>query len=64
MCDFEVVTLFCRSWLDDDGGFAREEKNTTLTAADQMKDCEKYRECPKCHYHTNNSDVRHNSTST
>ncbi|KAK7365206.1 hypothetical protein VNO80_14080 [Phaseolus coccineus] len=59
MCDFEVVTLFCRSWLNDIGGFARKVKNTTLSAADQMKNCETYRECPKCHYHTNNSDISH-----
>jgi len=64
MCDFEVVTLFCRSWLNDIGGFATKVKNTTLSAADQMKNCETYRECPKCHYHSNNTDVRPNSTST
>jgi len=64
MCDFEVVTLFCRSCLNDIGGFAGKVKNTTLSAVDQMKNCETYLQCPNCHYHTNNSDVRHNPTST
>ncbi|XP_061342527.1 SUPPRESSOR OF GAMMA RESPONSE 1-like [Gastrolobium bilobum] len=46
-----------RSWLIDIGGFAKKVKNTTLSSADQIKDCGAYRECPNCHYHIDNSDV-------
>ncbi|KAK7316481.1 hypothetical protein VNO77_35540 [Canavalia gladiata] len=53
------LNLFCRSWLIDIGGFARKVKNTSLSTADQIKDCGAYRECPKCHYHITNSDVSH-----
>ncbi|XP_061337381.1 SUPPRESSOR OF GAMMA RESPONSE 1-like [Gastrolobium bilobum] len=46
-----------RSWLFDIGGFAKKVKNTSLSSADQIKDFGAYRECPKCHYHIDNSDV-------
>ncbi|XP_047150908.1 SUPPRESSOR OF GAMMA RESPONSE 1-like isoform X2 [Vigna umbellata] len=46
-----------RSWLIDFGGFAKKVKNTTLSSADQIKDCGAYRECPNCHYRIDNSDV-------
>ncbi|XP_027922195.1 SUPPRESSOR OF GAMMA RESPONSE 1-like isoform X2 [Vigna unguiculata] len=45
------------SWLIDVGGFAKKVKNTTLSSADQIKDCGAYRECPNCHYRIDNSDV-------
>lgn len=56
-----LKALFCRSWLIDIGGFARKVKNTTLSTADQTKDHGTFRECPKCHYHIDNSDVCKNS---
>ncbi|TKY63190.1 NAC domain-containing protein 8 [Spatholobus suberectus] len=46
-----------RSWLIDSGGFAKKVKSTTLSSADQIKDCGAYRECPNCYYHIDNSDV-------
>ncbi|KAJ1402060.1 NAC domain [Sesbania bispinosa] len=46
-----------RSWVIDIGGFAKKVKNTTLSTDDQIKDCGAFRECPKCHYHIDNSDV-------
>ncbi|KAG4912046.1 hypothetical protein AAZX31_19G051100 [Glycine max] len=46
-----------RSWLIDIGGFAKKVKSTTLSSADQIKDCGAYRECPNCSYHIDNSDV-------
>ncbi|KAK7339612.1 hypothetical protein VNO77_20290 [Canavalia gladiata] len=45
------------SWLIDIGGFAKKVKSTTLSSVDQIKDCGAYRECPKCYYHIDNSDV-------
>ncbi|KAG4926842.1 hypothetical protein JHK85_053328 [Glycine max] len=45
------------SWLIDIGGFAKKVKSTTLSSADQIKDCGAYRECPNCSYHIDNSDV-------
>ncbi|KAJ1422424.1 P-loop containing nucleoside triphosphate hydrolase [Sesbania bispinosa] len=45
------------TWLIDSGGFAKKVKNTTLSSADQIKDCGAYRECPNCHHHIDNSDV-------
>ncbi|KAG4926243.1 hypothetical protein JHK85_052729 [Glycine max] len=53
------MTLFCRSWLIDIRGFAKKVKDTTLSTDDQMKDCGTYSECPKCHYHIDNSNVSH-----
>ncbi|KAL2335754.1 hypothetical protein Fmac_016967 [Flemingia macrophylla] len=58
------MTLLCRSWFIDIRGFARKVKNTTLSTADQIKDCGTYRKCPKCHYHIDNSDVRKKQNST
>ncbi|RDX70581.1 Supressor of Gamma Response 1, partial [Mucuna pruriens] len=46
-----------RSWLIDIGGFAKKVKSTTLSSADQIKDCGAFRECPNCYYHIDNSDV-------
>ncbi|XP_058739416.1 SUPPRESSOR OF GAMMA RESPONSE 1-like [Vicia villosa] len=46
-----------RSWLIDIGGFAKKVKRTTLSSADQIKDCGAYRECPNCHWRIDNSDV-------
>ncbi|KAL5052514.1 hypothetical protein RYX36_033196, partial [Vicia faba] len=44
-------------WLIDIEGFAKKVKRTTLSSADQIKDCGAYRECPNCHWRIDNSDV-------
>lgn len=51
------VNLLCRGWLIDIGGFAKKVKSTTLSSADQIKDCGAYRECPNCSHRIDNSDV-------
>ncbi|KAK7395802.1 hypothetical protein VNO78_16372 [Psophocarpus tetragonolobus] len=52
-----MLIFVYRSWLIDIGGFAKKVKRTTLSSADQIKDCGAYRECPNCSYHIDNSDV-------
>ncbi|OIW03013.1 hypothetical protein TanjilG_13650 [Lupinus angustifolius] len=49
--------MLYRSWIIDIGGFAKKVKSTTLSSAEQIKDCGAYRECPNCHYRIDNSDV-------
>ncbi|GAU29027.1 hypothetical protein TSUD_165450, partial [Trifolium subterraneum] len=44
-------------WLFNKGGFATKLKSTTLSLADQIKDCGAYCECPNCHHRIDNSDV-------
>ncbi|KAI8533591.1 hypothetical protein RHMOL_Rhmol10G0022100 [Rhododendron molle] len=46
-----------RSWLIDYKGFATKVKNAGLSPAYQIKDCGAHRDCPKCHYRLDNSDV-------
>lgn len=46
-----------KSWLIDCRGIAKKVRNATLSAAIQIKDCGAKRECPKCHYFIDNSDV-------
>ncbi|KAK9272647.1 hypothetical protein L1049_003023 [Liquidambar formosana] len=45
------------TWLIDSKGIARKVKSATQSAAYQIKDCGANRECPKCHYRIDNSDV-------
>ena len=51
------IPIMARSWFIDMGGFAKKVKRTTLSLADQIKDCGAYRECPNCHCRIDNSDV-------
>ncbi|XP_058185375.1 SUPPRESSOR OF GAMMA RESPONSE 1-like [Rhododendron vialii] len=46
-----------RSWLIDYKGFATKVKNAGLSPAYQTKDCGAHRDCPKCHYRLDNTDV-------
>ncbi|CAJ1792116.1 unnamed protein product [Sphenostylis stenocarpa] len=55
--DLALVGIQNMSWLIDIGGFAKKVKSTTLSSADQIKDCGAYRECPNCYYRIDNSDV-------
>ncbi|KAL7232654.1 hypothetical protein ACSBR2_010631 [Camellia fascicularis] len=48
-----------RSWLIDCKGIATKVKNANLSPAFHIKDCGANRECPKCHYRIDNSDVSH-----
>ncbi|XP_059670066.1 SUPPRESSOR OF GAMMA RESPONSE 1 [Cornus florida] len=48
-----------RSWLIDSRGLARKVKSAGVSSAYQIKDCGANRECPKCHYSIDNSDVSH-----
>ncbi|KAI8032648.1 SUPPRESSOR OF GAMMA RESPONSE 1 [Camellia lanceoleosa] len=48
-----------RSWLIDCKGIATKVKNANLSPAFQIKDSGANRECPKCHYRIDNSDVSH-----
>ncbi|CAJ2669658.1 unnamed protein product [Trifolium pratense] len=44
-------------WFFNKGAFAKKLKSTTLSLADQIKDCGAYCKCPNCHYRIDNSDV-------
>nr|QDX01723.1 NAC domain-containing protein NAC70 [Medicago sativa subsp. falcata] len=46
-----------REWLINIRGFAKKLRSTTLSSADQIKDCGACRECPNCHCRIDNSDV-------
>ncbi|XP_071906359.1 SUPPRESSOR OF GAMMA RESPONSE 1-like [Coffea arabica] len=48
-----------RSWVIDSRGLATKVKNAVLPTAHQIKDCGANRECPKCHYIIDNSDICH-----
>ncbi|CAL5368287.1 unnamed protein product [Camellia sinensis] len=48
-----------RNWLIDCKGIATKVKNANLSPAFQIKDSGANRECPKCHYRIDNSDVSH-----
>ncbi|XP_057481416.1 SUPPRESSOR OF GAMMA RESPONSE 1-like [Actinidia eriantha] len=48
-----------RSWIIDYKGIATKVKCAGLSPAYQIKDCGANRECPKCHYLIDNSDVLH-----
>ncbi|PSS30348.1 NAC domain-containing protein [Actinidia chinensis var. chinensis] len=48
-----------RSWIIDFKGIATKVKCAGLSPAYQIKDCGANRECPKCHYRIDNSDVLH-----
>ncbi|CAL5370135.1 unnamed protein product [Camellia sinensis] len=47
------------NWLIDCKGIATKVKNANLSPAFQIKDSGANRECPKCHYRIDNSDVSH-----
>ncbi|KAF5958660.1 hypothetical protein HYC85_005885 [Camellia sinensis] len=47
------------SWLIDCKGIATKVKSASLSPAYQLKDCGANRECPKCDYRIDNSDVSH-----
>lgn len=51
------VDLSCREWLINIRGFAKKLRSTSLSSADQIKDCGACRECPNCHSRIDNSDV-------
>ncbi|GAB4847888.1 hypothetical protein Ancab_026948 [Ancistrocladus abbreviatus] len=46
-----------RSWIIDGRGIAKKVRSATLSFGKQIKDCGARRECPKCHYWIDNSDV-------
>ncbi|XP_052188498.1 SUPPRESSOR OF GAMMA RESPONSE 1-like [Diospyros lotus] len=45
------------SWIIDCKGIATKVKNAGISPGNQIKDCGAKRECPKCHYCIDNSDV-------
>ncbi|KAG6659574.1 SUPPRESSOR OF GAMMA RESPONSE 1-like isoform X1 [Carya illinoinensis] len=45
------------TWLINSRGLATKVRNATCSPAFQIKDCGANRECPKCHYCIDNSDV-------
>ena len=60
---FNVLAYWCcRSWIIDYKGIATKVKCAGLSPAYQIKDCGANRECPKCHYRIDNSDVSRNSS--
>lgn len=46
-----------KSWLVDGRSIARKVKTSSLPLVHQIKDCGATRECPKCHFRINNTDV-------
>ncbi|KAK7293477.1 hypothetical protein RJT34_16343 [Clitoria ternatea] len=53
----DLFATMARSWLIDIGGFAKKVKSTSLSSADQIKDCGAYRDCPNCSCRIDNTDV-------